>query len=114
MPPTVPARILSIAIVADGDRAQQSVFLLPGIPGNDLPGVIGFRDITDRGNHAPGAAARTGKTSRGRMPIGGGLLGLPGCQRPLHLNKGCTSHCRHNVLDTLMERPDSRVVGGRS
>ena len=45
-------------------------FILP-IPGNDLPGVIGYRDIAD--THAMIAAAKLHKHA---VVIGGGLLGL--------------------------------------
>jgi len=70
-------------------------FILP-IPGNDLPGVIGFRDIKDVETML--AAARTGKNA---VVIGGGLLGLEAANGLM--KQGMQVTVVH-VLDTLMER----------
>ncbi|MGB2682375.1 MAG: nitrite reductase large subunit NirB [Candidatus Competibacter sp.] len=70
-------------------------FMLP-IPGNDLPGVIGFRDIKDVETML--AAARTGKHA---VVIGGGLLGLEAANGLM--KQGMEVTVVH-VLDTLMER----------
>jgi nitrite reductase (NADH) large subunit len=70
-------------------------FILP-IPGNDLPGVIGFRDIQDVETML--AAARTGKNA---VVIGGGLLGLEAANGLM--KQGMQVTVVH-VLDTLMER----------
>ncbi|MCB1776183.1 MAG: nitrite reductase large subunit NirB, partial [Candidatus Competibacteraceae bacterium] len=70
-------------------------FILP-LPGNDLPGVIGFRDIHDVDTML--AAARTGKNA---VVIGGGLLGLEAANGLM--KQGMQVTVVH-VLDTLMER----------
>ena len=70
-------------------------FIIP-VPGSDLPGVIGFRDIADV--DAMIAAAKTGKKA---VVIGGGLLGLEAANG-LHLN-GMDVTVVH-LLDILMER----------
>ena len=70
-------------------------FILP-IPGNDLPGVIGFRDIRDVETMLE--AARTGKNA---VVIGGGLLGLEAANGLM--KQGMQVTVVH-VLDTLMER----------
>ncbi|MBK8182951.1 MAG: NAD(P)/FAD-dependent oxidoreductase [Candidatus Competibacteraceae bacterium] len=70
-------------------------FILP-IPGNDLPGVIGFRDIHDVETML--AAAQTGQHA---VVIGGGLLGLEAANGLM--KQGMQVTVVH-VLDTLMER----------
>ncbi|MCB1768342.1 MAG: nitrite reductase large subunit NirB [Candidatus Competibacteraceae bacterium] len=70
-------------------------FILP-IPGNDLPGVIGFRDIHDVDTML--AAARIGKNA---VVIGGGLLGLEAANGLMKQGMHVTVI---HVLDTLMER----------
>lgn len=70
-------------------------FILP-IPGNDLPGVIGFRDIKDVETML--TAAQTGKHA---VVIGGGLLGLEAANGLM--KQGMQVTVVH-VLDTLMER----------
>ncbi len=70
-------------------------FIIP-VPGSDLPGVIGFRDIADV--NAMLEAARTGRKA---VVIGGGLLGLEaanGLQR-----NGMDVTVVH-LMDILMER----------
>jgi nitrite reductase (NADH) large subunit len=70
-------------------------FIIP-MPGSDLPGVIGFRDIADV--DAMLAAAKTGKKA---VVIGGGLLGLEAANG-LQLN-GMDVTIVH-LMDILMER----------
>lgn len=70
-------------------------FIIP-VPGSDLPGVIGFRDIADV--DAMLAAAKTGKKA---VVIGGGLLGLEAANG-LQLN-GMDVTVVH-LMDILMER----------
>ncbi len=70
-------------------------FIIP-VPGSDLPGVIGFRDIADV--DAMLAAAKTGKKA---VVIGGGLLGLEAANGLL-LN-GMDVTVVH-LMDILMER----------
>ena len=64
-------------------------FILP-IPGNDLPGVIGYRDIQD--TNAMIAAAQA---HRHAVVIGGGLLGLEAANglklRGMDVSPWCTS-----------------------
>ena len=61
-------------ITADYDRlilaTGSNPFILP-IPGNDLPGVIGYRDIADTD-----AMIEAAKVYKHAVVIGGGLLGL--------------------------------------
>jgi nitrite reductase (NADH) large subunit len=71
-------------------------FIIP-IPGNDLPGVITFRDIRDV--EAMLAAARAGL--KHAVVIGGGLLGLEAANGLV--KQGMQVTVVH-LLDTLMER----------
>ncbi|HMV37759.1 nitrite reductase large subunit NirB [Plasticicumulans sp.] len=70
-------------------------FILP-LPGNDLPGVIGFRDIKD-----VDAMLHAAKTGKHAVVIGGGLLGLEAANGLM--KQGLQVTVVH-VLDTLMER----------
>lgn len=70
-------------------------FMLP-IPGKDLEGVIGFRDIQDVGRMLE--AARSGSHA---VVIGGGLLGLEAANGLLKQGMHVTVV---HLLDTLMER----------
>ncbi|WP_457665214.1 nitrite reductase large subunit NirB [Thiolapillus sp.] len=72
-----------------------SPFIIP-VPGSDLPGVIGFRDIADV--DAMVEAAKTGKKA---VVIGGGLLGLEAANG-LMIN-GMDVTVVH-LMDILMER----------
>ena len=78
-------------------------FIIP-VPGSDLPGVIGFRDIADV--DAMLAAAKTGKKAE---VIGGGLLGLEAANG-LMVN-GMDVTVVH-LMDTLMERQLDKVAAG--
>ena len=84
---------------ADYDRlliaTGSSPFILP-VPGNDLEGVIGFRDIHDVETMI--AASRKGKHA---VVIGGGLLGLEAANGLMQQGMSVTVV---HLLDTLMER----------
>jgi len=78
-------------------------FIIP-IPGSDLPGVIGFRDIADVESMLD-AARRGGRA----VVIGGGLLGLEAANG---LVKQGMSVTVVHLLDTLMERQLDEVAAG--
>ncbi len=77
-------------------------FILP-VPGNDLPGVIAYRDIAD--TEAMIAAATQYKNA---VVIGGGLLGLEAANGLMR--RGMTVTVVH-VMPTLMERQLDAVAG---
>ena len=77
-------------------------FILP-VPGNDLPGVIAYRDIAD--TEAMIAAATQYKNA---VVIGGGLLGLEAANGLMRC--GMTVTVVH-VMPTLMERQLDAVAG---
>lgn len=78
-------------------------FILP-VPGHDLDGVIGFRDIHDVEN-----MIATSKQYKKAVVIGGGLLGLEAANG-LALN-GMDVTVVH-LMDTLMERQLDFAAGG--
>ncbi|WP_038036427.1 nitrite reductase large subunit NirB [Thermopetrobacter sp. TC1] len=78
-------------IIATGSRP----FILP-VPGNDLEGVIGFRDIADVETMLQAA-----KNHRHAVVIGGGLLGLEAANG---LMKNGMEVTVVHLMDTLMER----------
>jgi nitrite reductase (NADH) large subunit len=78
-------------------------FIIP-VPGSELPGVIGFRDIADV--DAMLAAAKTGRKA---VVIGGGLLGLEAANG-LMIN-GMDVTVVH-LMDILMERQLDKVAAG--
>jgi len=78
-------------------------FIIP-VPGSDLPGVIGFRDIADV--DAMVEAAKTGKKA---VVIGGGLLGLEAANG-LMIN-GMDVTVVH-LMDILMERQLDKPAAG--
>jgi len=86
-------------MTADYDRlliaTGSNPFILP-VPGHDLPGVIGFRDVGDVETMLAAA-----KSYRHAVVIGGGLLGLEAANGLL--KQGMKVTVVH-VLDTLMER----------
>lgn len=96
-----PARTVTTraGIVMDYDRlliaTGSDPFIIP-VPGCDLPGVIGFRDMTDVGTML--AAAEKGGRA---VVIGGGLLGLEAAHG-LAL-RGMTVTVLH-LMPTLLER----------
>ena len=77
-------------------------FIIP-VPGRDLPGVIGFRDMKDV-EHMLAAAERGGSA----VVIGGGLLGLEAAHG-LSL-RGMTVTVLH-IMPTLMERQLDEAAG---
>ena len=77
-------------------------FILP-VPGRDLPGVVGFRDLSDV--QAMVAAAKTGSHA---VVIGGGLLGLEAANG-LAVN-GMDVTVIH-LMPTLMERQLDEAAG---
>ena len=77
-------------------------FILP-LPGKDLPGVIGFRDVSDV-NRMISAAERGGKA----VVIGGGLLGLEAANGLKVL--GMDVSVVH-IMPTLMERQLDATAG---
>ncbi|HXH01777.1 MAG TPA: nitrite reductase large subunit NirB [Candidatus Competibacteraceae bacterium] len=98
-------------IAADGSEAGydrlllatgSNPFILP-VPGNDLPGVIGFRDIRDVETML--ATAHSGK--KHAVIIGGGLLGLEAANGLL--KQGMQVTVVH-LLDILMERQLDQVA----
>ena len=84
-------RPYDVLLVATGSDP----FILP-LPGKDLPGVIGFRDVSDV-NRMLSAAERGGKA----VVIGGGLLGLEAANGLKVL--GMDVSVVH-IMPTLMER----------
>jgi nitrite reductase (NADH) large subunit len=100
-------------IVSAADGTQESYdrlllatgsnpFILP-IPGHDLPGVIGFRDIRD-----VDAMIATAQEFRHAVVIGGGLLGLEAANGLLA--RGMKVTVVH-LPSTLMERQLDTVAG---
>ncbi len=85
-------------IIATGSRP----FILP-VPGNDLEGVIGFRDIADVETMIDAA-----KKYRHAVVIGGGLLGLEAANG---LMKNGMDVTVVHLMDTLMERQLDRTAG---
>ncbi len=77
-------------------------FIIP-VPGNQLPGVIAFRDI-----HDVDAMLAAAKEYRHAVVIGGGLLGLEAANG-LH-KQGMRVTVVH-LVDTLMERQLDSVAG---
>lgn len=70
-------------------------FIIP-IPGNELPGVISYRDI-----HDVEAMIDTAKTKKHAVVIGGGLLGLEAAYGLMKQGMGVTVV---HIMDSLMER----------
>ncbi len=85
-------------IIATGSRP----FILP-VPGNDLEGVIGFRDIADVETMIDAA-----RRYRHAVVIGGGLLGLEAASG---LMKNGMEVTVVHLMDTLMERQLDRTAG---
>ena len=77
--------------------------MLP-LPGKDLPGVIGFRDIFDVERMVEASTSH-----RNAIVIGGGLLGLEAANGLM--KRGMNVTVVH-LLDTLMERQLDPVAGG--
>jgi nitrite reductase (NADH) large subunit len=77
--------------------------MLP-LPGKDLPGVIGFRDIQDVER-----MVQASTNYKNAVVIGGGLLGLEAANGLM--KRGMNVTVVH-LLDTLMERQLDQVAGG--
>lgn len=77
--------------------------MLP-LPGADLPGVIGFRDIAD-----VDAMLDASDKFKNAVVIGGGLLGLEAANGLM--KRGMTVTVVH-LMDTLMERQLDETAGG--
>jgi NAD(P)H-dependent nitrite reductase small subunit len=75
--------------------------ILP-VPGNDLPGVVTFRDLAD-----VGAMLLAARTHRKAVVIGGGLLGLEAANGLLKQGMDVTVV---HIFDTLMERQLDRAA----
>ncbi|WP_455212097.1 nitrite reductase large subunit NirB [Kaarinaea lacus] len=78
-------------------------FIIP-VPGNDLPGVITFRDIYD-----VNVMLDSSKTYKHAVVIGGGLLGLEAANGLMKQGMHVTVV---HLTDTLMERQLDSVAGG--
>jgi len=85
-------------IIATGSKP----FILP-VPGHDLEGVIGFRDIAD-----VEAMLEAAKNYRHAVVIGGGLLGLEAANG---LMKNGMDVTVVHLMDTLMERQLDKTAG---
>jgi nitrite reductase (NADH) large subunit len=85
-------------IIATGSKP----FILP-VPGNDLEGVIGFRDIAD-----VEAMIEAAKKHAHAVVIGGGLLGLEAANG---LMKNGMDVTVVHLMDTLMERQLDATAG---
>ncbi len=85
-------------IIATGSRP----FILP-VPGHDLEGVIGFRDIAD-----VEAMLKAAREYRHAVVIGGGLLGLEAANG---LMKNGMDVTVVHLMDTLMERQLDKTAG---
>lgn len=98
-----------VPITVDYDRlllATGSTPFMPPIPGNDLPGVISYRDIKDT-DEMIDAAARY----RHAVVIGAGLLGLEAANG-LAL-RGMDVTVLHNaawIMDRQLDRPAGRML----
>ena len=82
-------------------------FIIP-VPGHDLPGVIGFRDIKDVDTMIE-ASQSTGGTKKKAVVIGGGLLGLEAANGLIKQGMDVTVV---HLMDWLMERQMDEVSGG--
>ena len=93
--------------VADYDRlllaTGSSPFIIP-VPGSELEGVIGFRDIND-----VNIMLDTARNHKKAIVIGGGLLGLEAANGLIKQGMDVTVV---HLLDTLMERQLDKVAGG--
>jgi len=95
--------------VAEYDRlliATGSKAVVPSIPGNDLEGVISFRDIIDV-NKMIGYAAR----SRKAVVLGGGLLGLEAANGLVSRGMDVTViHSNEVLLNRQMDRQAGKML----
>ncbi|MGZ8190679.1 MAG: NAD(P)/FAD-dependent oxidoreductase [Methylococcaceae bacterium] len=95
--------------VAEYDRlliATGSKAVVPPIPGNDLEGVISFRDIIDV-NKMLGYASRTQKA----VVLGGGLLGLEAANGLVFRGMDVTViHTNEVLLNRQMDRQSGKML----
>jgi len=77
-------------------------FIIP-VPGHDLPGVIGFRDIKD-----VDTMIETSKSNKRAIVIGGGLLGLEAANGLIKQGMDVTVI---HLMDWLMERQMDDISG---
>lgn len=91
--------VTSSGLIEDYDRlllaTGSSPFIIP-VPGNDLPGVVAFRDINDVDMMLNAAGAQ-----QHAVVIGGGLLGLEAANGLMQQGMSVTVV---HIMDTLMER----------
>ncbi|MDY8093553.1 nitrite reductase large subunit NirB [Paenibacillus polymyxa] len=90
-----------VALVATGSQS----FILP-IPGKELPGVIGFRDIADCS-----AMLEAAKTYKKAAVIGGGLLGLEAAKGLVNLGMDVTVvHLMEDLMERQLDREASAML----
>ncbi|QYK65505.1 MULTISPECIES: nitrite reductase large subunit NirB [Paenibacillus] len=90
-----------VALVATGSQS----FILP-IPGKELPGVIGFRDIADCS-----AMLEAAKTFKKAAVIGGGLLGLEAAKGLVNLGMDVTVvHLMEDLMERQLDREASAML----
>ncbi|MGS5018350.1 nitrite reductase large subunit NirB [Paenibacillus sp. JJ1683] len=90
-----------VALVATGSQS----FILP-IPGKELPGVIGFRDIADCSEMLEAA-----KTYKKAAVIGGGLLGLEAAKGLVNLGMDVTVvHLMEDLMERQLDREASAML----
>ncbi|WP_311081331.1 nitrite reductase large subunit NirB [Paenibacillus polymyxa] len=90
-----------VALVATGSQS----FILP-IPGKELPGVIGFRDIADCSTMLEAA-----KTFKKAAVIGGGLLGLEAAKGLVNLGMDVTVvHLMEDLMERQLDREASAML----
>ena len=88
-------------IMATGSNS----FILP-VPGNDLPGVIGYRDIADTD-----AMIDTAKKYRHAVVIGGGLLGLEAANGLKLRGMDVTVvHINEWLMERQLDKPAARLL----
>jgi len=104
-------RVNRLVIAADGTQAKydriilgtgSNPFIIP-VPGNDLQGVISFRDI-----HDVNCMVDSAKKHKHAVVIGGGLLGLEAANGLMLQGMHVTVV---HIMDTLMERQLDSVAG---
>ncbi|MEX0729602.1 MAG: nitrite reductase large subunit NirB [Aquisalimonadaceae bacterium] len=104
-------RIGKRVIAADGTNESydrlllgtgSNPFIIP-VPGHDLPGVLGYRDV-----HDVNAMLESSQTHRHAVVIGGGLLGLEAAYGLMQQGMEVTVV---HLMDTLMERQLDATAG---
>jgi nitrite reductase (NADH) large subunit len=88
-------------LIATGSKP----FIMP-VPGHELPGVIGFRDLQDV--DAMLAAARAGGRA---VVIGGGLLGLEAANGLLRQGMDVTVvHVTDSLMNQQLDKPAAELL----